>query len=121
MAEHESKSEGKEKDPAKTRVDNTLHQDVHSFARAAEAGLKHREADLHTKDQKCSKQRPDRVDGIDDIVALQFSVGGIRAQTKDIRKEHNAGYYQCNSGELSAKQQATVSPPLRVSQALAQA
>ena len=70
VAEHERETEGEEEDAAETGIHDAFHQHVDGLARATEAGLEHGEADLHAKNQERSHQRPDRVERIDDVIAL---------------------------------------------------
>ena len=87
MAEHESEAPGVEEDSAETGVDDALHENVDSLARAAESGFQHREANLHAEDQKRRDQRPHCVDRVDDVIALEFRIGGERTKPEKIRIE----------------------------------
>src|SRR6185369_9288553 len=52
VAEHEGETKGVEKDTAQAGIDDAFHQNVDGLARAAEPGLQHGEADLHTENEE---------------------------------------------------------------------
>jgi len=89
VAEHETKSEGEKENTAKTSVDDALHQYVHRLARAAEAGLKHRETHLHAKNQKGGEERPYGVKRIDNISSLDVTIGGKCIEADQVRKKND--------------------------------
>jgi hypothetical protein len=61
VAEHKGVSDGPEKQAAKAGIKNTFHQNVYRFPGTGEPGFQHHETRLHTKNQKSSYQRPDRI------------------------------------------------------------
>jgi hypothetical protein len=74
-AEHERETDGIKQNAAQAGVHHAFHQHVHRFARAAETGFEHREADLHSEHEERRDQRPRGVDGIHDIVTLPPVMG----------------------------------------------
>ena len=70
VTEHERKAECVEQNAAQACVDDTLHQHVHGFARAAETGFQHREADLHAEYEKRRDQSPAVLTGLTTSDAL---------------------------------------------------
>ena len=70
VAEHEREAKRVEKQAAQARVDDTLHEYVHCFARAAETSFQHGKAHLHAEHEEGGHQSPDSVDWIDDVVAF---------------------------------------------------
>src|SRR5258706_3324653 len=72
VSKHEGKTDGVKQNAAKTSIHHALHQHVHGFTGAAEAGFQHGETDLHAEHEECGDQRPGSVDRIDDISGLYF-------------------------------------------------
>ena len=89
MAEHEGEADGIEKNAAETCVHNAFHQHVNGFARAAEAGFKHGESDLHSENEKRCDQRPHSVHGIDYVGCFHFRCSGLGVDMS----EKQAAYY----------------------------
>ena len=75
MAEHECEAERVEEDPAKTCIDNALHQDINRLTRAAEARFQHGKSNLHAKYEKRRNQGPNRVDRVDNVIPFQTGIG----------------------------------------------
>ena len=88
VAEHEREAESVEQQAAQARVHDALHQHVDCFARAAEARFQHREAHLHAEHEERRHQRPDRIQRVDDVVALQHRVRRERAQAQSARDSY---------------------------------
>ena len=87
VAEHEGKAEGEEEQAAEASVDDAFHQDIYGLARAAESGLQHGKANLHSEHQERSHQCPERVDRIDDVRGFDFCI-----RSKDPPEEETGNY-----------------------------
>src|SRR4051812_16711761 len=74
LPKHKRVSPGVIKESAKARVENAFDQHVDRFTRPAKPSLKHGEARLHPKHQKCRNEGPGSVDWID----RQTILGRIR-------------------------------------------
>ena len=64
MAEHEGQPYSVKENAAEAGIDDALHQHVDGFARAAETGFKHGEADLHAENKKRRHERPGVLTGL---------------------------------------------------------
>ncbi len=122
VAEHEGEANGVEEQTAEAGVDDALHQHVDGLAGAAEACLQHGEADLHAEDEEGGDQRPDRVDWVDDVIALEAGVGGEDLVAEEagveVVDDGGDGY---EAGDLAHEEHTTVLAPLRIVEAFAQA
>ena len=121
VAEHEGEADGVEEQAAETGVDDALHQHVDGFARAAEAGLEHGEADLHAEDEEGGDQRPHGVDGIDDVGGLDHrSIGSQHLGETEFGDEGGDQHDRRDTQHFSRKQDHAIATPLSILQALAQ-
>src|SRR3954452_6090658 len=119
MAEHESETECIEEKAAEASIDDAFHQYVHRFPRPAEAGLKHREANLHTKNKEGRNKSPHRINRVDYVVAFQRGIGGKHSQSKEVRIEQvSGGREDSNASYFSGKKNHAVTPPFRAPQTL---
>src|SRR3954469_10002957 len=53
VGEHKCKADGVEENAAETGIHHALYKHVHGFAGATEAGLEHRESNLHAEYKEC--------------------------------------------------------------------
>ena len=115
VAEHEGEAESVEEQPAEARIDDALHQHVDRFARAAESGFEHREADLHSEHQERRDQRPDGVDRVDDVVAFEKRVSREYPGAEQARiDEAGRGHKQGDAGQFPDQQKRTVAAPFGI-------
>ena len=117
-----AKPHGIEQNAAEAGVDDAFHQHVDGFARAAEAGFEHREADLHAEHEERRDQRPDRVDRVDDVVALEDRIGGedFKAEQVGIEKVSYSNQ-QDDTADFTGQHNHAVAAPFRGTQPFAKA
>ena len=114
MAKHERESKCKEKQTAKTGVYNAFHQDVHRFSRTAKTRLEHGETNLHGEDKERRQQDPQRVNRINDVVALKFGICGKCFEPQQLGQHRNQTDQQPHPEQLTNQQQPSIAAPLRV-------
>ena len=103
VTEHEREAPCIKEDSAEACVDNTFHQDVNRLARSAKSGLKHRETDLHTEDEKCGDEGPHCVDRVHNVVARERGIRSKRSKPEQPRVDkHDAHDEQAEAHQLSA-------------------
>src|SRR5262245_22998221 len=111
-AEHEREAPGVEEQTTETRVDHALQQHVHRLAGARETGFQHGEAGLYPEDEEGRDERPDGVDRVDDVVALDHDVVRLGRTPEDVRQQRDEAEQHGDAERLATEQQVAVATPL---------